>query len=85
VGEEVWLEVHPPVDAEGQRTATDLDAFEQRLDQMLGDSEAVVHWDRALAALREASGMPTMIGLQLQPDPPQPEAAPPAQILGTAR
>ncbi len=76
---EVWLEVHPPVDAQGQRTEPDLPAFEARLDQLLGESQAAIHWDRALEILREASGIPEVIGLELPPEEaaaPEPVASP---------
>jgi L,D-transpeptidase ErfK/SrfK len=74
---EVWLEVHPPVDAQGQRIEIDLADFESRLDTALGALEVAIHWDRALEALREARGIPTVIGLEL---PPEPVAAPDAAL-----
>lgn len=67
---EVWLEVHPPVDAQGQTVEPDLADFERRLDLALGALEVAIHWDRALEALREASGIPTVIGLELLPESP---------------
>lgn len=71
---EVWLEVHPPVDAEGQTIEPDLADFERRLDVALGPLEVAIHWDRALEALREARGIPTVIGLELLPETPAPTA-----------
>jgi hypothetical protein len=67
-GGEVWLEVHPPVDEAGQAAAVVIETFEARLNELLGDSEAVIDWDMALRALREASGMPVLVGLELAPD-----------------
>jgi L,D-transpeptidase ErfK/SrfK len=67
-GGEVWLEVHPPVDETGQAAAVVIETFEARLNELLGDSEAVIDWDMALRALREASGMPVLVGLELAPD-----------------
>ncbi len=67
---EVWLEVHPPVDSQGQTADVDLADFELRLDTVLGDLDVAIHWDRALETLREASGVPTVIGLQLLPETP---------------
>lgn len=72
---EVWIEVHPPVDAEGQSVAVKLEDFERRLDALLGQSEVAINWDITIQALREASGIPVMIGLELAPEPP-PTAAP---------
>jgi L,D-transpeptidase ErfK/SrfK len=62
---EVWLEVHPPVNSEGQRVEPNLAEFEQRLDTLLGPSQTAIHWDRALEVLRAASGIPAVIGLEI--------------------
>lgn len=66
-GGEVWVEVHPPIDAQGQSGAVDLEAFEARLNELLGEAEVIIDWDVALKALREAKGMPVLIGLELVP------------------
>jgi L,D-transpeptidase ErfK/SrfK len=60
---ELLLEVHPPVDAEGQTTALDLTVFEDRLEQLLGESTVAIHWDKARAELAAARGMPAVVGL----------------------
>lgn len=65
---EVWLEVHPPIDDQGRSLAVPLDVFEARLDALLGTSEVVVNWEIALEALRDARGIPVMIGLELVPE-----------------
>lgn len=67
---EVWLEVHPPVDSEGQSMEPDLADFERRLDAALGPLEVAIHWDRAIETLKEARGIPTVIGLELLPESP---------------
>ncbi len=71
---EVWLEVHPPVDDQGQTVEADLVEFERRLDAALGGLEVAIHWDRAIETLREAKGIPTVIGLELLPDIPDADA-----------
>lgn len=68
VGGEIWLEVHPPINEEGQATAVDSQIFEARLDELLGESEVMINWDLAISALRESSGIPLMIGLELEPE-----------------
>jgi L,D-transpeptidase ErfK/SrfK len=65
---EVWLEVHPPIDDQGGAMAVSLELFEARLDALLGESEVVINWDIALEALRDARGIPVMIGLELLPE-----------------
>jgi L,D-transpeptidase ErfK/SrfK len=88
VNGQVWLEVHPPVDAEGQRAAVDLEGFYALANAALGETPAAIHWDFVLATLQEASGIPQMIGLEVDPGdvppppPPailSPEAAPASQ------
>jgi L,D-transpeptidase ErfK/SrfK len=93
VGGQVWLEVHPPVDAEGQRAEVDIEAFYARANTALGETPAAIHWDFVLSELKVASGLPQMIGLEMDPDmvplpapppAPAPEATPaepvPAQV-----
>ncbi|MCC6171262.1 MAG: L,D-transpeptidase family protein [Gammaproteobacteria bacterium] len=65
---EIWLEVHPPVDAQGQIAEPNIEEFERRLDELLGPTQTAIHWDLALAALREASGIPLVIGLEIPED-----------------
>ena len=67
-GGEVWLEVHPPVDEKGQVINVDIEVFEARLNELLGEAEVIIDWEMALRALREATGMPVLIGLELVPE-----------------
>jgi L,D-transpeptidase ErfK/SrfK len=60
---ELLLEAHPPVDAQGQTQEPDLTVFEGLLEQALGDSLVAIHWEKARAALGQARGMPTVVGL----------------------
>jgi hypothetical protein len=78
VGGQVWLEVHPPVDAEGQRAEVDLESFYALANTALGETPAAIHWDFVLATLKEANGLPAMVGLELAPDalPPAPPPLP---------
>jgi len=87
---QVWLEVHPPVDAEGQRAAVDIEGFYALANAALGETPAAIHWDFVLATLQQASGLPQMVGLEVSaedlptpppplPETPAPEAAPPAE------
>jgi L,D-transpeptidase ErfK/SrfK len=75
---EIWLEVHPPVDAQGQRVEPNVEDFERRLDELLGPTQTAIHWDLALQALREASGIPQVIGIDIPPDEPAAGTAPDA-------
>ena len=65
VNGQVWLEVHPPVDAEGQRAEVDIEGFYALANAALGETPAAIHWDFVLATLQEASGLPQMVGLEV--------------------
>jgi L,D-transpeptidase ErfK/SrfK len=67
---ELLVEAHPPVDKEGQAYEPDLELFSQLLDKSLGTTTAAVHWDFARDTLRTANGLPTVVGLQADLDPP---------------
>jgi L,D-transpeptidase ErfK/SrfK len=66
---EVWVEVHPPVDAQGAVTKPDVAALEARLAALLKTTPAAIHWDAATQALEQARGVPTLIGLEVDSDP----------------
>jgi len=83
VNGQVWLEVHPPVDAEGQRAAVDIENFYALANAALGETPAAIHWDFVLATLQQASGLPQMVGIEVDPgDVPAPP--PPLESLPTA-
>ena len=62
------IEVHPPVDAEGQVVDPDVQVLEPLLDQVLGKDTAAIHWDLARETLKTAKGMPTVVGLAASPE-----------------
>jgi hypothetical protein len=59
--------------------------FETRLNELLGDAEVIIDWDMALRALREATGMPVLIGLELTPEEGGEPAAAGAPVAAAAR
>ena len=75
---ELLLEAHPPVDAEGQTYEPNLELFSQLLDKALGPTTAAVHWDFARETLQVANGLPTVVGLEADLDPPVPTEGVPA-------
>jgi L,D-transpeptidase ErfK/SrfK len=81
---QLFLEAHPPVDAEGQSVEPDLQLLSQLLDHVLGTDTAAIHWDLARATLEAADGMPTLVGLAAEPDKPV-AAAPPAAASALRR
>jgi L,D-transpeptidase ErfK/SrfK len=76
VNGELLLEAHPPVDKEGQAYEPDLELFSQLLDKALGPTTAAVHWDFARETLKVANGLPTVVGIEADLDPPAPESVP---------
>jgi L,D-transpeptidase ErfK/SrfK len=82
VNGELFIEVHPPVDSEGQTVEPDPQVLEQLLDKVLGTDTAAINWDLALKTLESATGMPTLVGLAAEPDADKAataEAQPPGQ------
>jgi hypothetical protein len=62
----------------------DLENFYARANAALGETPAAIHWDFVLSTLKDASGLPQMIGLELDPEllpaPPEVPSEPvPAQ------
>ena len=88
---QLFLEAHPPVDAEGQSVDPDLELLSDMLGKALGSDTAAIHWDLARATLQAANGMPTLVGLAADPDssssagsPGQASAAPAASATPKA-
>jgi L,D-transpeptidase ErfK/SrfK len=67
---DLLLEVHPPVDGEGQTVEPNLELLSKQLDRALGNNTAAIHWDFAREALQAASGMPAVVGLEADLAPP---------------
>jgi len=78
---ELTVEVHPPVDDEGRTLAPDLDTLSRRLEVLLNGKIVAIRWDLARDALKTASGMPTLVGLEANYDP---TVAPPPETGGNA-
>jgi L,D-transpeptidase ErfK/SrfK len=78
---QVWLEVHPPVDEEGQQAAVDIEQFYALANTALGETPTAIHWDFVMAELKNASGLPQTVGLEVEADavPQQPEPVLPAE------
>jgi L,D-transpeptidase ErfK/SrfK len=75
---ELLLEVHPPVDDQGQTIQPELAQFEQLLDQALGATTAAINWDYAIATLKVSNGIPVTVGLQADVDSGAPATQPTA-------
>lgn len=73
---ELLVEVHPPVDREGQSYEPDLEQFAALLDEALGTTTTAVHWELAEETLQKANGIPTVVGLEADLMP-VPEPLPP--------
>jgi hypothetical protein len=84
VSGQLLVEVHPPVDAEGQSIEPDLQVLEPLLDQELGSDTAAIHWDLARDTLRAATGMPTLVGLAADAEPEPEQSASPEQKSDSA-
>jgi L,D-transpeptidase ErfK/SrfK len=78
---ELLLEVHPPVDAQGQSYEPDVDKFSGLLKQAIGKSVVAIHWDYAREVLARADGVLATVGLEAQ----LPDASPTAAALPVGR
>lgn len=76
---QLWLEVHAPVDDQGQTVEPHLKEFEQLLDQALGSTTTAINWDYAIDTLKLANGIPVTVGLQADLSPPDGGQQPPQQ------
>ena len=72
---QLLLEAHPPVDGEGQTTEPNLELLSQQLDKAVGNDTAAIHWDLARDTLQAANGIPAVVGLQADLDPPAPNGS----------
>jgi len=72
---ELLLEVHPPINAQGQTIEPDLAQFEGLLTTAVGDGEVAIHWDYARDVLRRADGVLATVGLEAETGEAAPEAA----------
>jgi L,D-transpeptidase ErfK/SrfK len=63
------MEVHPPVDGEGQVAQVDPEIMSQKLRGALGQDTAAIHWDFTRKALEAATGVPTVVGVRAHLEP----------------
>jgi len=68
---ELFLEAHPPVDAQGEAIAPDLESFAAMLRAAVGDSDLATNWDYAREVLQKSDGLIASVGL----DPARSELA----------
>src|SRR5580692_699986 len=73
---DLLLEAHPPVDAQGQSVEPVVSKFEALLNEVLGNTTTAVNWDIAVDTLKKADGIPVLVGVQADLEPPPPAAAP---------
>jgi len=81
VNGELLVEVHPPVDAQGQSYEPDVDKFSELLKQAVGKSVVAIHWDYAREVLGRADGVLATVGLEAQ----LPDASPTAAVVSGTR
>ncbi len=64
----VVLEVHPPLEGGTLPRRVDLRSLSKAIEQALGVHSAAIHWAFAGQALQAATGMPTVIGVGMDPE-----------------
>jgi len=73
---ELFLEAHPPVDAQGQSFEPNIDLFSDLLKKAVGDTTVAIHWDYAHEVLQKADGVIATVGLEAELPAAPAEAAP---------
>ena len=64
VDDKLLVEVHPPVDGEGQVAQIDPEVLSKKLHAALGQDTAAIHWEFTRKALEAATGVPTVVGVR---------------------
>lgn len=62
------LEVHPPVDGEGQVATPSLEMMTKQLRLAVGEDLAAIHEEFTRQTLEAAAGVPTVVGIRAHPD-----------------
>jgi L,D-transpeptidase ErfK/SrfK len=79
VDDELFLEAHPPVDAQGQSFEPNIDQFAELLRTAVGDTTVAINWDYAREVLQKADGVIATVALAADnPNAPEPAPAPSA-------
>jgi L,D-transpeptidase ErfK/SrfK len=74
---ELFLEAHPPVDAQGQSFEPNVDQFAEMLRAQVGETTVAINWDYAREVLQKADGVIATVALEADdPNMPTPGAAP---------
>jgi L,D-transpeptidase ErfK/SrfK len=84
VNGELLLEVHPPINSQGESQEPDVEMFAELLKIAVGDSTVAIHWDYAREVLRRADGILAIVGLEADTlDPASADLAPAAESTVT--
>jgi L,D-transpeptidase ErfK/SrfK len=83
VDDELLLEAHPPVDAQGQSFEPNIDQFADMLRAAVGDTTVAINWDYAREVLQKADGVIATVALAAD-NPNAPEPAPPSSAADPA-
>ncbi len=63
---ELFLEAHPPVNAQGESFEPDVDQFSELLRRAVGQTTVAINWDYAREVLRKADGVIATVALEAQ-------------------
>lgn len=73
IDDELLLEAHPPVNAQGESFEPDVEKFSDLLRAAVGDATVAIDWDYAREILRKANGVIATVALKAEnPDAPLP-------------
>jgi L,D-transpeptidase ErfK/SrfK len=67
---ELYLEVHPPTTGNHVPVPPDLDKISQLIDAAIGKNVVAIDWDKVRQVATQANGIPQLVGIQADYNPP---------------
>ena len=67
---ELYLEVHPPTSSNHVPAPPDFDKISQIIDTAIGHSVVAIDWDKVRQVAAQANGIPQLVGIQADYNPP---------------
>ena len=76
---QLYLEVHPPTDSDHKPVPPNYDQISQIIDAAIGKTVVAIDWEKVRQVATESNGIPQLVGLQADYNPPGAQT-PPTQV-----
>ena len=73
---QLYLEVHPPTDNDHKPVPPNYDQISQIIDAAIGNTVVAIDWEKVRQVATESNGIPQLIGLQADYNPPGGQTTP---------